>query len=109
MEGVYVCTEGPRYESPAEVRMFRSLGCDVVGMTGLPEAVLSRELGLCYASICYITNMAAGLGPSISAEEISAESRQMEEKAMRIILNAVEAIPKKRNCQCYSSLEGARV
>src|SRR5690606_11331975 len=59
--GVYLCAEGPRYETRAEIRAFRLLGADVVGMTGVPEVVLAREAGLCYASVALVTNMAAGL------------------------------------------------
>ena len=59
--GVYVCVEGPRFETPAEIRMFHSLGGTVVGMTGLPEVVLARELSMCYASVCMVTNHAASI------------------------------------------------
>ena len=107
--GVYLCTNGPRYESPAEIRGFRSLGCDVVGMTGLPEAVLAHELGLCYTSLCYVTNMAAGMAGKVIAEEVDARGRHMGESIKRIILTALETIPKKRSCNCSESLEGARV
>lgn len=69
----YVCTEGPRFETPAEIRMFRSWGADVVGMTGLPEVVLAREVGLCYASLCIVTNYAAGMtGGPIEDDEVGA-------------------------------------
>jgi len=108
-EGVYLCTEGPRYESPAEIRMFRSWGCDVVGMTGLPEAVLAHELGMCYASLCYVTNMAAGMEVHLSAEDISSRGRRMTEKLQRILLKVAEATPRKRSCRCSEALEGARV
>ncbi len=59
---IYVCTEGPRLETPAEIRAYRQLGADVVGMTLSPEVWLAAELGLNYASLCYVTNTAAGLG-----------------------------------------------
>lgn len=58
--GTYVCTEGPRYETAAEIRLFASWGMDVVGMTNAPEAFLAREAGLCYATLCVVTNRAAG-------------------------------------------------
>lgn len=57
-KGVYVCTEGPRLETSAEIRFFRQIGGDMVGMTLVPEVFLARELEICYASICYITNYA---------------------------------------------------
>jgi 5'-methylthioadenosine phosphorylase len=61
----YVCAEGPRFETPAEIRMFRMLGGDVVGMTNVPEVVLAREAGLCYAAVAIITNWAAGMTPDL--------------------------------------------
>lgn len=59
--GVYVCCDGPRFESPAEVRLFSSWGGDVVGMTGLPEAIFAREAGIEYAAVAMVTNIGAGL------------------------------------------------
>lgn len=59
--GCYVCAEGPRYETAAEIRMYRMLGGTVVGMTGIPETVLARELGICYANLSTVTNWAAGI------------------------------------------------
>ncbi len=58
---VYVCTEGPRLETPAEIHLYHSYGADLVGMTLAPEAFLARELEMCYAPICYLTNFAEGV------------------------------------------------
>jgi 5'-methylthioadenosine phosphorylase len=63
--GTYVCTNGPRFETPAEIRMFERLGGDVVGMTGMPEVTLARELGMHYAAVAYSINWAAGLESQI--------------------------------------------
>lgn len=60
--GVYGVTQGPRLETAAEVRRLARDGCDVVGMTAMPEAAIARELGLAYASICMVVNAAPGLG-----------------------------------------------
>jgi len=60
--GTYGVTQGPRLETAAEIRRMAQDGCDIVGMTGMPEAVLARELACCYASISVIANLAAGLG-----------------------------------------------
>ena len=57
-QGVYCCSEGPRFETAAEVRMIRQWGGDVVGMTNVPEAQLAKELGLCYAAVSLVVNMA---------------------------------------------------
>jgi 5'-methylthioadenosine phosphorylase len=68
--GTYACTNGPRFETPAEIVMLSRLGAELVGMTGYPEVVLAAELGLPYASVGVISNRAAGLGPAITLEEI---------------------------------------
>ncbi len=58
---VYACTEGPRLETPAEIRKLRLLGADLVGMTLAPEAFLAREMEICYTPFCYPTNYAEGI------------------------------------------------
>ncbi len=71
-EGVYVCAEGPRFETAAEIEMFRKLGGDVVGMTSVPEVVLAREAGMCYAAVGIVTNWAAGVSKEpVRHEEVS--------------------------------------
>ena len=60
--GTYAATQGPRLETTAEIDRLERDGCDIVGMTGMPEAVLARELELCYASISLVVNRAAGRG-----------------------------------------------
>jgi 5'-methylthioinosine phosphorylase len=60
--GVHGITQGPRLETAAEIQRMARDGCDVVGMTGMPEAALARELGVPYASVCMVVNPAAGLG-----------------------------------------------
>ena len=79
-EGIYGCTQGPRLETPAEIRRLERDGCDVVGMTAMPEAALAQELGIKYASLCLIVNPAAGKGSKkITLEDIHA----VIEKGMR--------------------------
>lgn len=69
--GVYATANGPRFETPAEIRMMRLLGAHLVGMTGYPEVALAREAGIPYASIGIISNPAAGLGAGeLSADDI---------------------------------------
>jgi 5'-deoxy-5'-methylthioadenosine phosphorylase len=62
--GVMAVTQGPRLETPAEIRRFKNDGCDLVGMTGMPEAALAAELGLRYACLAVSVNWAAGLSPA---------------------------------------------
>ncbi|MFC1681552.1 S-methyl-5'-thioinosine phosphorylase [Pseudomonadota bacterium] len=69
--GTYAATQGPRFESAAEIRKYDRDGADIVGMTGMPEASLARELGICYATIALVVNYAAGIGGNrISIDEI---------------------------------------
>lgn len=107
---VLVCTEGPRFETPAEIKMFRRLGCDVVGMTGVPEAVLARELQMCYATICYVSNMAAGIQERLTPLDVSKVSKQIMPKLEQILIETIKALPLKRegNCPCASALKNAR-
>ncbi|THB71021.1 MAG: S-methyl-5'-thioinosine phosphorylase [Gammaproteobacteria bacterium] len=70
--GTYGATQGPRLETAAEIQRMKKDGCDMVGMTGMPEAVLARELGLSYAAITVMANWAAG----IEAGEITMEDIQ---------------------------------
>ena len=71
--GVYGCTQGPRLETAAEIRRMQADGCDIVGMTGMPEAALARELGIPYACMALVVNRAAGLtGGAISFTDIAA-------------------------------------
>ena len=75
--GVYACTQGPRLETAAEIQKLKRDGCDLVGMTSMPEAVLARELGMEYASLCLVVNWGAG----IQAEPIT--MAQIEEALNR--------------------------
>ncbi|WP_213601442.1 S-methyl-5'-thioinosine phosphorylase [Pseudoxanthomonas japonensis] len=72
--GCYGATQGPRLETRAEIRRMRRDGCDLVGMTGMPEAGLARELGLQYACLAIVANWAAGCGTDeeITMEEVLA-------------------------------------
>lgn len=107
--GVYVCTEGPRFETPAEIKMFSTFG-DVVGMTGLPEVVLAKELGLCYASICIITNKASGLsGNKLSVDEVIEMIDTKLVTLQKVVLDAVASLTSPSKCKCRSAIYNARV
>jgi 5'-methylthioadenosine phosphorylase len=86
--GVYACTQGPRLETAAEIDRLERDGADMVGMTGMPEAVLARELELPYAAIAVVANFAAGRAGSsagIRMEEINATLQLAHTKVRRII------------------------
>jgi 5'-methylthioadenosine phosphorylase len=109
-KAVLVCTEGPRFETPAEIEMFRRLGCDVVGMTGVPEAVLSRELEICYATVCFVSNMAAGMQERLTPLEVSKISKQIVSVMEQVLIETVRVLPIQRegNCPCANALKNAR-
>ncbi|OYT50535.1 S-methyl-5'-thioadenosine phosphorylase [Candidatus Bathyarchaeota archaeon ex4484_135] len=108
-KGVIACTEGPRFETPAEIRALRVLGADLVGMTISPEAFLARELEMCYASICFVSNMAAGVQDRLTATEVLEMASKLREVVRAILVEAIPRIPEERNCPCSRALEGARI
>jgi 5'-methylthioadenosine phosphorylase len=89
---VYVCAEGPRYETAAEIAMFRMLGGDIVGMTGVPEVVLSKELRMNYALIVVVTNWAAGMQRRISHEEVLSAMTKAGTRLKGLIEASVQSI-----------------
>jgi 5'-methylthioadenosine phosphorylase len=110
-EAVLVCTEGPRFETRAEIEMFRRLGCDVVGMTGIPEAVLARELEMCYVSFCFVSNMAAGVQEQLTPFEVSKVSRKIMLQLEQALTDTMKVLPmlRKGNCPCADALRNAKV
>lgn len=83
--GVYVCANGPRLETAAEIKMFKILGGDIVGMTLFPEVVLAREAELCYANMSIVTNFGAG----ISTEKLTTREVKEQMKKNRTIINNI--------------------
>ncbi len=104
-KGCYVCTEGPRFETPAEIKFFSLIGVDVVGMTSVPEAILARELNMCYASICIITNYAAGMQERISQEEVRGIFNKARDKVYALLEEAVRRIPRGYVCRCHEAVQ----
>ncbi len=90
---VYVCTNGPRYETPFEVASFARIGGDVVGMTAASEATAMREAGIDYACLAIVTNPAAGISPAaLSHEEVVLRMRESGEATVTILLDAVRRL-----------------
>ena len=90
----YAATQGPRFETIAEIKRLERDGADIVGMTGMPEAGLARELGLCYASIAVVANAAAGKSTGVirlrdiekNLEDGMAQVRTLLEQAIPLLL-----------------------
>lgn len=86
--GVYLADSGPTYESPAEIRAFRAMGADAVGMSTVPEAMLAKAAGLRVAGLSCITNSAAGISATpLSHEEVTEATRQAMARMKAIVLN----------------------
>ena len=99
--GTSVCTEGPRFETPAEIKMFARLGGDLVGMTAYPEVALARELGLCYGAVAMVTNYAAGIADShLTHEEVLDMMAQLSADIKELLLNTIDALDEERTCGC---------
>jgi 5'-methylthioadenosine phosphorylase len=106
--GTLVVINGPRFSTRAESRWHAALGGDIVGMTGMPEAGVARELALCYTSINVVTDLDAGFesGAGVTQTEVFAQFAQSIETLKRLLRDVVEALPADDECICQSSLDG---
>ncbi len=98
--GCYVCTEGPRFETAAEIKMFAMLGGDLVGMTNIPESLLAREAEICYINCSIVTNMAAGISsrPLSHSEVVEAMDKSISK--MEQLINAFIAANENGSIKC---------
>lgn len=117
--GTYVCTEGPRLETPAEIRKFKSYGADLVGMTAAPEVFLARELEMCYATLCYVTNYAEGIReksfqPGVLFEGLASKADlELVEKSVEQFPMIIEKVAQKigtseADCACGKLMQRYR-
>ena len=104
-EGVYACMEGPRLETAAEIGMLARLGGDVVGMTGVPEATLARELGLCFATATVVVNWGAGLvSETIDFDEARAACNQAKRDLLALFVDILVNPESYAPCNCADAL-----
>jgi purine-nucleoside phosphorylase len=90
VSGVYACVSGPSYETPAEIRMLRTLGADVVGMSTVPEAIVARHAAMEVLAFALVSNMAAGvLGTPITHDEVLEAGRAAAPRLGQLIENVV--------------------
>lgn len=108
--GTYVCSEGPRFETPGEIKMYQSLGGDFVGMTSLPETVLAREKEMCYASICLVSNYGAGISKDkLTIDEVFDIMEDKKIDLVNLIYKTIKKLPEKYDCDCLHALNGAGI
>jgi 5'-methylthioadenosine phosphorylase len=108
--GTMVVVEGPRFSTRAESRWYAAMGWSVVGMTGHPEAVLARELALCYTSMALVTDLDAGAvsGEGVSHEEVMEVFAANVDRLRAVLFDAVAGLPADgdRDCLCTRALGG---
>ncbi len=107
--GAMVVIEGPRFSTRAESQSYAAQGWSLVNMTGHPEAVLARELALCYAAIALVTDRDAGVssGESVSQAEVFAAFAKNIDRLRDLLVGVIDGLPEQREgCDCASSLEG---
>ena len=110
---VFACVEGPRFETPAEIRMIAQLGGDLVGTPLVPEVVLARELQVCFASLSPVINYAAGLSPTVlhtgsgSMVDFYYGREGLHDRVEQVLLAALRHLPHDAPCPCPRALEGA--
>jgi 5'-methylthioadenosine phosphorylase len=106
--GTMVVVEGPRFSTRAESRWYAAAGWSLVNMTGHPEAVLARELALCYTSVALVTDFDAGIdaADSVSQDEVFAVFAENIGHLKDVMLRTVTALPSERDCRCAHALDG---
>jgi 5'-methylthioadenosine phosphorylase len=104
ISGTYFRTYGPRFETPAEIRAIENLGADLVGMTNSSEASLCRELGICYAAVAVVTNLAAGFQTELSQHEVIEIFQARLSDLKDLFFSAIASIDLNSPCSCANHL-----
>ena len=109
--GTVVVVEGPRFSTRAESRWFQAMGWDVINMTAYPEAILARELELCYANISMVTDHDVGVegAAPVSHHEVIRVFNENNEKLRELLFAAIPRIGPQPSDECATALAGARV
>lgn len=107
--GTYLCMEGPAFSTRAESNVYRSWGMDVIGMTNLQEAKLSREAEICYVTLAMVTDYDCWheAHDAVTIDEIIANLVKNAENAQKVVREAVKSLPRDRSCKCGFALQHA--
>ena len=109
--GTMVVIEGPRFSTRAESKWFASQGWDTLNMTGYPEALLARELEICYANVSLITDYDVGVedAPPVTHDEVIRVFSENNDKLRKLLFELIPALAPERDCVCATALTGARL
>lgn len=109
--GTMVVVEGPRFSTRAESQSYAAQGWSLINMTGHPEAVLARELAMCYAPIAIVTDRDAGIeaGGSVTQAEVFEVFKENIERLRELLTGVIAGLPERRDCACSRSLDGLDV
>ena len=107
--GVFACTEGPRFETPAEIRVLQREGADIVGTPLVPEVVFAREAEMCFASIAPVINYGAGMAPAVLHVGPGSMNDQyyadgLHDRIEQALIEAARDLPDHRSCKCGQAL-----
>jgi len=105
--GTYVCIQGPRFSTRAESKLFRQWGCDIIGMTLYPEAVLAREAEICYVSIAMVTDYDVWAEKPVTATDVVEVMHQNASNFKNLVMGALPRLPAERTCGCGEALKFA--
>jgi 5'-methylthioadenosine phosphorylase len=106
--GTMIVIEGPRFSTRAESRWYAAIGGTIVNMTGHPEAVLARELALCYTAIALVTDLDAGVegDHGVTQEEVFRVFAENTTRLRTALFDAIRTLPAERTCPCAHALDG---
>lgn len=109
--GTLMVINGPRFSTRAESRWHRASGATLVGMTGMPEAAIARELAMCYTPIALVTDLDAGVddGHGVTQHEVMSAFADHVERLKTLVAHAVTSLPTDEDCACRRSLDGLRL
>jgi 5'-methylthioadenosine phosphorylase len=109
--GTLVVSDGPRFSTRAESQWYAAQGGTIIGMTSQPEAVLARELALCYTGISLVTDLDAGVeaGEGVTHEEVFRVFAANLPRMRDLLMKVIAALPEQRDCPCPHSLDGLRI